>query len=287
MNCTMAGKLRESEIRSTNPVAVGDVVEFEPENDEVGVIRSVTPRKNYIIRKASNLSHESHIVAANIDRAYLFVTIKSPRTLLAFIDRFLVSAEAYRIPVTLIFNKIDILSGRDIETLDEWVDMYTQLGYECVKISVKENTNIDYVKSKLASKISLISGNSGVGKSSFINQIDPALNLKTSSVSKSHDKGTHTTTFAEMFELADGGGYIIDTPGLKSFGLLGMENWEISHYFPEMFDLLQNCGYHNCTHTHEPGCEVKKALEEGRLFYSRYENYLGMLDDCTDGKYRR
>lgn len=286
LNCKITGKLREASIRSTNPVSVGDIVGFEREDDGVGVIKLIHPRRNYIIRKSTNLSHESHIVAANIDRAYIIVTVKSPKTHLAFIDRFLVSAQAYRIPVTLVFNKIDLCQGKDLETLDFWQDMYTQLGYDTIRVSAKDNINIDELRTKLSRRTSLVSGNSGVGKSTLINTIDPTLDLKTSHVSKSHDKGTHTTTFAEMFELEQGG-YIIDTPGLKGFGLLDMENWEISHYFPEMFALLEKCEFYNCTHTHEPGCEVKKALEEYHLFPSRYENYLAMLDDNQKEKYRR
>jgi len=285
-DCRLIGKMREDGIRSTNPIAVGDKVDFELEAEVNGVIKNIHNRKNYIIRRSSNLSKESHIVAANIDNAFLMVTLRSPKTPSQFIDRFLVSAEAYRIPVTIVFNKIDLYTESDLETLRELEILYTSIGYDCIQISVKENINLQLIKDKLLNHVSLFSGNSGVGKSSLINVIEPHLGIKTASVSKSHNKGTHTTTFAEMYELPNGG-YIVDTPGLKGFGLHKMEAEEISHYFPEMFNLLQKCEFYNCSHIHEPGCEVMKAVEEGRVHPSRYENYVGMIEDCKEEKYRR
>jgi len=286
VDCRLIGKMREDGIRSTNPIAVGDIVDFETESETNGIIKFIHNRKNYIIRRSSNLSKESHIVAANIDNAFLLVTLRSPKTPTQFIDRFLVSAEAYRIPVTIVFNKIDLYTESDMETLDELELLYRTIGYDCIHISVKESLNLHLIKDKLLDRISLFSGNSGVGKSSLINVLEPDIHIKTASVSKSHNKGTHTTTFAEMHELP-GGGYIVDTPGLKGFGLHKMEAEEISHYFPEMFGLLSKCSFHNCTHIHEPDCEVLKALEDGRVHPMRYENYVGMLEDCKEEKYRR
>lgn len=286
LDCRLIGKMREEGIRSTNPIAVGDIVDFELETETQGIIKNIHNRKNYIIRRSSNLSKESHIVAANIDNAFLMVSLRAPKTPTQFIDRFLVSAEAYRIPVTIVFNKIDLYSEGDLEMLQELEILYTSIGYDCIRISVKEEINLHLIKEKLLNHVSLFSGNSGVGKSSLINTIEPHLNIKTAIVSKSHNKGTHTTTFAEMHELPNGG-YIVDTPGLKGFGLHKMELEEISHYFPEMFSLLSKCGFHNCTHIHEPDCEVLKAVEDGRVHPFRYENYVGMLEDCKEDKYRR
>jgi len=286
LDCRLIGKMREDGIRSTNPIAVGDIVDFELETETQGIIKNIHNRKNYIIRRSSNLSKESHIVAANIDNAFLMVSLRAPKTPTQFIDRFLVSAEAYRIPVTIVFNKIDLYSESDLEMLQELEILYTSIGYDCIRISVKEEINLHLIKEKLLNHVSLFSGNSGVGKSSLINTIEPHLNIKTAIVSKSHNKGTHTTTFAEMHELPNGG-YIVDTPGLKGFGLHKMELEEISHYFPEMFNLLSKCGFHNCTHIHEPDCEVLKAVEDGRVHPFRYENYVGMLEDCKEDKYRR
>lgn len=285
-DCRIMGKMREEGIRSTNPIAVGDVVDFEIESQQAGIIKNIHERKNYIIRRSPNLSKESHIVAANIDMAFLMVSLRSPKTPIQFIDRFLVSAQAYNIPVIIVFNKIDIYTEEETELLNELTDLYSNIGYECLKISVKELINIDIIKNKIAQKTSLFSGNSGVGKSSLMNILEPQLDIKTAQVSKCHDKGKHTTTFAEMYELPQGG-YIIDTPGLKGFGLLRMESNEICHYFPEMFALSEKCEYYNCTHIHEPGCEIIKAVQDGRIHLSRYENYLGMVDDCKEEKYRR
>ena len=286
IDCRISGKMREDGIRSTNPVAVGDSVQFEPESESQGVIKSVNERKNYIIRRSSNLSKESHIVASNIDNTFLMVSLRQPRTHIQFIDRFLVSAEAYRIPVTIVFNKTDIYSEKNLQEMDSLCELYSQIGYRCISISVTQQKNLQLITGLLKDKISLFSGNSGVGKSSLINALYPTLSLRTASVSKSHNKGMHTTTFAEMFELPDGG-FIIDTPGLKGFGLHNMQPEEISHYFPEMFNLLDKCEFYNCTHIHEPGCEVLKALSDGRMQMSRYENYVSMILDCKEEKYRR
>lgn len=286
VDCRIVGKMRVAGSRSTNPIAVGDKVLFERETPETGIIRDILDRKNYIVRRSTNLSKESHVIAANIDIAYLMVTLNSPKTLLQFIDRFLVTAHAYSIPVIILFNKIDLCAENDLKTLEEWEHMYQSIGYNTMRISVKTNYNIDILKEKLTGTISLVSGNSGVGKSSLINAIDALHNQKTMSVSKSNKKGMHATTFAEMFPLPSGG-YIIDTPGLKGFGLVHIAKEEVCHYFPEMFELSKRCDFANCSHIHEPGCEVLKALDDGRIYPSRYNNYVEMLADTSENKYRR
>lgn len=272
-------------IRSTNPIAVGDIVEFDKEDDETGVIRKIVERKNYIIRRSSNLSKESHIIAANVDQAVLIATINYPETLTSFIDRFLVSAEAYKIPVTIVFNKIDLYSEEENQTLDEWISIYEKVGYKCLKVSAEKDINIDQFKHLLEGSISVLSGNSGVGKSTLINKIAPHLDLKTAAISGYHKKGQHTTTFAEMFSLGNNG-WIIDTPGVKAFGLLEMHKKELHHYFPEMFELLDQCQFANCTHTHEPKCAVKEAVENGEISTIRYNNYINMLEDENE-KHRK
>ncbi len=285
INCNIRGKLRIQGIKSTNPVAVGDFVEYEiPENSETGIIKQVLDRKNYIIRKSTNLSKQTHILAANIDQAILLVTIAYPETYPIFIDRFLITAEAYRIPAKLIFNKVDLYNEKQTEYLNKLIKIYSDAGYECIASSVIKQTNIDVVKSLLKDKTSLIAGNSGVGKSSLINLIDPSMNLKTSEISDYHKSGKHTTTFAEMFDLSIGG-HIIDTPGIRGFGLHDIQNEELFHFFPEIFKISENCKYHNCTHVHEPGCAVKKAIEEGSISQLRYENYLSILFD-DESKHR-
>jgi len=286
VDCKIVGKLRMSDLRSTNPISVGDKVDFERESDLIGVINNIHERKNYLIRKSSNLSKESHIVAANIDWCYLVVTVNYPKTMLAFIDRFLVTAEAYRIPVKIIFNKIDLYNDEDFVALEEWEAIYNTIGYQTFRLSTTTGENIEQLKSQLSDTISLFSGNSGVGKSSIINKLDTSLSIKTHELSKGHKKGTHTTTFAEMYETSNGG-YIVDTPGLKGFGLLRMEEQEISHYFPEMFRLLKDCSFHNCTHVHEPNCAVQRAVSNGEISFSRYENYISMLEDLKQDRYRR
>lgn len=290
IDCRIKGNFRIKGIRSTNPIAVGDQVELtvmqEDSNAEglqVGLINNIIERKNYIIRKSPNLSKESHIIAANIDQAFLIVTISQPLTSTTFIDRFLVSAEAYRIPCRLIFNKIDLYQDEQLQKMESMIAVYEKIGYICLKVSATENTGMDTLKEMIKDKTNVFSGHSGVGKSTIINSLQPGIGLKTGNISEAHHSGKHTTTYSEMISL-DFGGYIIDTPGIKGFGLLEMEKEEISHYFPEMFQLLNDCQYYNCTHTHEPGCAVKKAVAEGEIAESRYDTYLGLLDG--DEKYR-
>lgn len=280
-NCKLRGLFRNKGIRNTNPIAVGDHVVFEASKDDSNVITSIEPRKNYIIRKSINLSKSTHIIASNIDQAMLIVTVSNPRTSTGFIDRFLVTAEAYTIKTIIVFNKIDIYDDEDKGVLDEMIETYTGCGYQCVVCSAKTGDGIDTVMSILKNKITLLSGHSGVGKSAIINAIDSTINLKVGEISVAHKKGMHTTTFAEMYPLSFGG-YVIDTPGIKEFGLTVMEKWEISHYFPEMFKELPQCAYNNCTHINEPKCAVKKAVEEGRIKESRYRNYIGIVDSITN-----
>lgn len=290
VNCKIKGKFRIEGIKSTNPIAVGDHVEFRLDDQEgedtggpVGLITTIMDRKNYIVRKAINLSKQSHIIASNIDQAFLVVTINYPITTTTFVDRFLASAEAYRIPCTLIFNKIDRYSKEQLAHLEELIEIYSSIGYRCLKTSTKKNIGLDTLKEWMTNQVNVFSGHSGVGKSTLINKIEPSLNLKTKEISDYHQSGQHTTTFSEMFELSFGG-YIIDTPGIKGFGMLDMEKSEIGHYFPEIFKRLEGCQYYNCTHTHEPGCEVKKAVIEKEIAESRYYSYLGLLE--ADEKYR-
>ncbi len=279
VSCNIRGKLRIQGIKSTNPVAVGDFVEYEvQENSDTGIIKDVLERKNYIIRKSTNLSKQTHILAANLDQAILMVTLVFPETYTIFIDRFLITAEAYRIPAKLIFNKIDLYDENQREYLRKLINIYENIGYECIVTSVKKNSNISKVIGLLKNNTSLIAGNSGVGKSSLINLVDPKLQLKTSEISDYHKSGKHTTTFAEMFELSVGG-FVIDTPGIRGFGLHDIQDEELFHFFPEIFKASENCRYHNCTHVHEPGCAVKAAIEEGTVSQLRYENYLKILFD--------
>jgi ribosome biogenesis GTPase / thiamine phosphate phosphatase len=283
--CKIKGKLRTHGIRSTNPVAVGDRVKFyRLEKENTGIISEILGRKNYIIRKSSKLSKESHVLAANIDQAFLMVSLVSPKTTLRFIDRFLATSEAYRIPAIIIFNKTDIYDGKLLEEMQELRQLYGSIGYESVETSALLKKGIDQLKERMKAKISLVAGNSGVGKSSVINAMDPSLNLKTRPVSSLHSTGKHTTTFSEMFELTSGG-FIIDTPGIKGFGIIDMDREEIFHFFPEIFSLSKDCQYYNCLHINEPNCAVKKALQENRLSTSRYESYLSLIFEDR-GKYR-
>ncbi len=283
--CRIKGKLRTSGIRSTNPVAVGDNVIFRRlERENTGIITEILDRKNYIIRKASKLSKESHVLAANLDQAFLMISLTRPRTTLRFIDRFLATSEAYEIPSVIIFNKTDLYNEELTAEMEELADMYGKIGYESVRTSAVDRRGVGELISRMKGRISLVAGNSGVGKSSIINAMDPTLNLKTRPVSEYHKTGRHTTTFSEMFELATGG-YIIDTPGIKGFGIIKMDKDEIFHFFPDIFALSENCRYYNCLHINEPGCAVKQAAEEGRLAMSRYESYLSLYYDDT-GKYR-
>jgi len=277
--CKVKGRFRIQGIRTTNPVAIGDHVELtlSPGDDE-GVIHRILPRDNYIIRKAINLSHEAHIIAANLDHAYLIVTLASPKTSTGFIDRFLVTATGYFIPSSLIFNKLDICDETEMEKMGELMQIYQQVGYPCYAVSALRGDNVDQVRELLKGKVSLFSGHSGSGKSELIKAIDPKLNPRIGKISDVHRKGKHTTTFAEMYEL-DGGGYIIDTPGIKEFGLVHFDTAEIPRCFPEMDRLLPQCQYSNCTHVHEPGCAVKEALNSGEVSEIRYNSYLSILND--------
>jgi ribosome biogenesis GTPase / thiamine phosphate phosphatase len=286
VDCKLKGNFRVQGIRSTNPVAVGDLVDYHRDpGQDIGLIISIHERKNYIIRRSSNLSHESHVIAANLDQAVLVITLVMPRTSLEFVDRFLVTAEAYRVPVHLVFNKIDLYTPGLLEDMNTIAQIYEPIGYSCLPVSAKTGDGVEAFRDLLHNKLSLLSGNSGVGKSTLINQVEPGLDLKVGSISGYHQKGKHTTTFAELFELG-GGGYIIDTPGIKGFGLVRMDKEEIYHFFPEIFKVATHCQYNNCTHVHEPGCAVKQALEEGAISESRYYSYLSILEDVDSGKYR-
>ena len=286
IECKIKGNFRLKGIRSTNPVAVGDRVQIILNQEGTAFINEIEDRKNYIIRRSSNLSKQSHIIAANLDQCMLVVTINYPETSTIFIDRFLASAEAYRVPVNLIFNKIDIYNEDELRYLDALVDLYTYIGYPCFKVSAQTGEGVETVKNALNGQITLFSGHSGVGKSTLINTILPGIDLKTGAISSYHNKGMHTTTFSEMFPVDDNGGYLIDTPGIKGFGTFDMEEEEIGHYFPEIFKTSANCKYNNCTHRHEPGCAVRKAVEEHFISESRYASYLNMLEDKEEGKYR-
>lgn len=279
LDCRLKGQFRIRDIKHTNPVAIGDRVIAEPDTQHGGgVIRKILPRENYIIRKATKLSRQSHIIAANLDHAYLIVTLAEPRTSTGFIDRFLVTAEAYYIPASLVFNKTDIYGPELNRLLSELTDIYEAIGYRCYPVSAIKGSNVDGLRKLLAGKISLFSGHSGAGKSALVNAIQPGLNIRTGEISEAHLKGTHTTTFAEMHELS-GGGFIIDTPGIREFGLIDFEKSEIPRCFPEMDRLLPFCQYKNCTHTHEPGCAVKQAVESGAVSLMRYNSYLSILND--------
>ncbi|GGH10495.1 ribosome small subunit-dependent GTPase A [Mucilaginibacter phyllosphaerae] len=278
IDCRIKGKFRIKGITTTNPLAVGDVVDFEMEPEQgTGVITNLHQRKNYIIRKAINLSRQAQIIAANLDRALLVVTLASPRTSLGFIDRFLVTAEAYDIPACLIFNKLDLFSDEGLEILAEYQAIYESIGYPCYSVSALAGTNIDEVQQLLKDKVTLFSGHSGVGKSSLINRLLPDLDLRTHMVSEWSDKGMHTTTFAEMFELPQGG-YIIDTPGIRELGVIDIEKEILSHFFPEMRERMNRCRFNNCRHINEPGCAVLQALEQGEISPSRYDSYLSIYN---------
>lgn len=285
VDCRVKGNFRLKGIRSTNPVAVGDHVRFDVREDGTAYIVEILERKNYIVRKASNLSKQSHILAANLDLCFLIVTINHPATATTFIDRFLAAAEAYRVPVVLVFNKIDLYNETERKELEYLTVLYESIGYRCVHTSATECSGIEELKVIMQGKVSLLAGNSGVGKSSIVNAIAPEIAARVGEISKTHDTGMHTTTYTEMFEFMPGS-YIVDTPGVKGFGTYDMEVEEISHYFVEFFELSKECRYGNCTHTHEPGCAVLEALESGRLAPSRYQSYLSMLEDKDEGKYR-
>ena len=283
--CKVKGNFRLKGIRSTNPVAVGDIV-----NVEEGWITDIHDRRNYIIRRASNLSKQSSIIAANVDQAVLIVTISHPETSTTFIDRFIASAEAYRVPVLLLFNKVDLLDDDELRYLALMQNLYETIGYATLRVSATEGTGLDRLRELLHGKISLFSGNSGVGKSTLINALVPGANLRTAAISEAHDQGIHTTTFSEMIPLpsptATGEGYIIDTPGIRGFGTFDIEKEELTSYFKEIFHFSKDCRFSNCTHTHEPGCAVLQAIEEHLIAPSRYQSYLSILADKDDSKYR-
>lgn len=283
-DCTIRGKLRLKGVKTTNPVTVGDFVEVELNDKNSGVITAVKDRKNYIIRKSTNLSRESHIIAANLDQAVLVVTIEFPETQLGFIDRYLVTAEAYSIPAVIVFNKVDLLNDSGIDKLNQYISIYEPIGYKCLVVSAQTGYNMSLFRDLIQGKTSLISGNSGVGKSTLVNTVEPNLNLRTNNISSAHLTGKHTTTFSEIFELSFGG-YIIDTPGIKGFGLIDIEKEELYHFFPEIFKLSSDCKYYNCTHIHEPGCAVIEAAKNGEISPSRYLNYLSIYEDDNE-KYR-
>ncbi|MFV8226157.1 ribosome small subunit-dependent GTPase A [Christiangramia aquimixticola] len=285
--CRIKGKFRIQGIKSTNPVAVGDKVTFDPEEEvegNTGVIKKIAERENYIIRKSVNLSKQTHIIASNIDQVFLLITLNNPPTLTTFIDRFLVTAEAYEITAVLLFNKVDSYSIEELAEVKYLAEMYRSAGYECIGISAKTGKNVDKVHDKMLGKTSMISGHSGTGKSTLINAIEPSLDLKTSEISKQHSQGQHTTTFAEMFDLSFDA-RIIDTPGIKGFGVVDMDREEVGDYFPEFFERKQDCKFHNCMHIEEPKCAIKDALEDGEIAWSRYKSYLQIMEG-EDENYR-
>ena len=285
-DCKVKGTFRLKGIRSTNPVAVGDVVTITPSNDGLtALIDGIEDRRNYIIRKASNLSKQSHIIAANVDMAALVVTIAHPETSTTFIDRFLASAEAYRVPVLIVFNKTDLYDEEEMQQLESLTTLYNNIGYACLTCSAETGNGIDELQAMLMNKTTLLSGNSGVGKSTLLNLLVPDADAKTAEISVAHDSGMHTTTFSQMFFLPQGGA-LIDTPGIKGFGTFDMEREEVSHYFREIFRTSAECRFGNRTHTHEPGCAVLQAVEEGRIALSRFNSYLSMLEDKDADRYR-
>ena len=282
LNCRIRGRLRLKGVRSTNPVVVGDRVVVEPDGDSSAIV-AIVPRRNYVIRRASNLSKESHIIAANVDRALLIVTLHSPATPKEFVDRFLVTCEAYKVPVSIVLGKADTLTGEAEEEAAAFSSIYRDAGYEVLRLSSTTGEGVEEIRALLTNHTTLVAGNSGVGKSTLVRAIDPSLDIRTGDISESHHKGKHTTTFSTMYPIA--GGYIIDTPGIKGFGLIDIDSKELCRYFPEMMRLAPECRFYNCTHTHEPGCAVQEAVKEGRVAWSRYDSYLKILDE--DDKYRK
>lgn len=283
--CKIKGNFRLKGIRSTNPVAVGDRVQIARNQEGTAFITAIDDRRNYIIRKSQNLSKQSHILAANVDQCFLVVTVAHPQTSTTFIDRFLASAEAYSVPVVLLLNKTDLLDDDERHYQQMLAQLYDTIGYQCIEMAATDHEQACQLLPLLKDKITLLSGNSGVGKSTLINQLIPDANLRTAEISDAHDTGMHTTTFSEMLPLPDGG-FIIDTPGIKGFGTFDMKKEELSSYFKEIFQASKHCRFNNCTHTHEPGCAVREAVEKHYIAESRYQSYLGMLDDQEDGKYR-
>ena len=276
--CRLKGKFRIKGIKSTNPITVGDIVDFKlEENQDTGVIHTIHPRKNYIIRKSVNLSKQTHIIASNIDQVFLLITIDNPPTFPGFIDRFLASAEAYKIPAILIFNKMDTYNEKSTIIKDTLIAIYTKIGYKTLEVSAIKNTNISTLKNLMKDKVSMFAGHSGIGKSTLANAVDKSLNLKTKEISTQYKQGQHTTTFAEMFTLPFGG-YLIDTPGIKGFGVVDFEKNEVTDYFPEFFALKGNCKFNNCLHINEPKCAIKDAVENGEIAESRYKSYAQILE---------
>lgn len=285
VNCRIKGKFRIQGIKSTNPVAVGDYVTFSVTPEGEGLISEIAERKNYVVRRPANLSKQRHIIAANVDQALLIVTVNYPETSTTFIDRFLATCEAYRVPAKIIINKKDLYSEEELEYMRNLMFLYEQVGYQCFAVSALTGEGVEDIRSLLSGSVSLLSGNSGVGKSSLINAVCPDFKAKTGEISEIHNKGMHTTTFSEMFEL-DEGTYLIDTPGIKGFGTIDFEKEEVGHFFPEIFRVSKDCRFGNCTHVHEPGCAVIKAVEESYISQSRYNSYLSVMEDCDAGKYR-
>lgn len=279
------GNFRLRDIRSTNPVSVGDRVDIDINKEGTAFITEIEERRNYIVRRASNLSKLSHIIAANLDQAMLIVTVNYPITTTVFIDRFLATAEAYRVPVKLVFNKIDRYLEADMEYMEALINLYTTIGYPCSKLCARSEEGLDELRAELKDKVTLLSGHSGVGKSTIINKLVPGVNLRTGDISEYHNKGMHTTTFSEMITLPSGG-YLIDTPGIKGFGTIEMEQAEISHYFPEIFKFSSGCKFNNCSHRHEPGCSVLQAVNDHYISESRYKSYISILSDKEESKYR-
>ena len=293
IKATIRGKLRIEGLKTTNPIAAGDRVELIASSDTNSQdspvsysIQSILPRKNYIVRKSTNLSKQMQIIAANVDHAYLLVTLKSPVTQIGFIDRFLVSAEAFRIPTTLLLNKIDLFGAEEERLFTELSAIYTSLGYTCHRICAENEAQISFLRKELKEKQVMISGNSGVGKTTLVNSLDPTLTLRTGEISKVHEQGKHTTTFAEMHSLASGG-YIIDTPGIRAFGVIDLEKEHMAHYFPEMRNLIGACRFHNCLHLNEPNCAVKAAVEKDEISFSRYQSYLDLMYEDPSDPHRR
>ena len=293
IKATIRGKLRIEGLKTTNPIAAGDRVELTASSDTNSQdspvsysIQSILPRKNYIVRKSTNLSKQMQIIAANVDHAYLLVTLKSPVTQIGFIDRFLVSAESFRIPTTLLFNKIDLFGAEEERLFTELSAIYTSLGYTCHRICAENEAQISFLRKELEEKQVMISGNSGVGKTTLVNSLDPTLTLRTGEISKVHEQGKHTTTFAEMHSLASGG-YIIDTPGIRAFGVIDLEKEHMAHYFPEMRNLIGACRFHNCLHLNEPNCAVKDAVEKDKISFSRYQSYLDLMYEDPSDPHRR
>jgi ribosome biogenesis GTPase len=285
IQASIKGKLRIEGLKTTNPIAAGDEVEIELEGTDF-TIQAIYPRKNYIVRKSTNLSKQMQILASNIDRAYLLVTLKSPVTQIVFIDRFLVAAESFRIPTTLLFNKVDLFGPKEQRQLKELTEIYSKIGYPCHAVSAENQDNIAFLRNEIKGNKVMISGNSGVGKTTLVNALDPTLNLRTGEISQVHEQGKHTTTFAEMHALQSGG-YIIDTPGIRAFGLVDLDKEHYKDYFPEMRELMGECRFHNCKHINEPHCAVKKSVELGEIAGSRYQSYIQLMLEDEHDPYRR